>query len=52
MEEMEGRSQSFAAFGAHEHWLNQLLPMHLPLAARPAKGSGKIEGTEWRFVLS
>eukprot|EP00435_Cladocopium_sp_Y103_P073525 s32_g44.t1 len=31
VEEMEGRSQSFAAFGAREHWLNQLLPMHLPL---------------------
>eukprot|EP00913_Durusdinium_trenchii_P018480 g17362.t1 len=31
VEEMEGRSQSFAAFGAREHWINQLLPMHLAL---------------------
>ena len=35
---MESRSQCFAAFGAREHWLNQLLPMHLPLASWNQEG--------------
>ena len=42
---MESRSQCFAAFGAREHWLNQLLPMHLPLA------SWNQEGIQWHSVV-
>ena len=45
VEEMESRSQCFAAFGAREHWLNQLLPMHLPLA------SWNQEGIQWHSVV-
>lgn len=48
VEEMESRSQCFAAFGAREHWLNQLLPMHLPLASWNQEGIQLLSvGTCW-----